>query len=126
MLTQLPLNFPKRSLPVSQIAIGSPDWMDFSEIAAGVGFSKPVAISPALSDTLKATHLETETDYDQRLYDALWLAHFELSLNDERPINFTFTFPRRHWKTDEITETSLRLRVEMGSQGFHLGLKQDF
>jgi hypothetical protein len=120
------LNFPTRPLPVFQTASEYPDWIDVSEIATGVGFSEPVAISPALSDALKASRLEVEADYDQRLYDALWLAHFELSLNDERPINFTFTFPRRHWKTDEITETSLRLRVEMGSQGFHLGLKQDF
>ena len=126
MLTQLPLNFPKRSPSVSQTASEYPDWMDVSEIAAGVGFTHPVSISPTLSDALEPSRLETEADYDQRLYDALWLAHFELSLNDERPINFTFTFLRRHWKTEEIAETSLRLRVEGGFQGIHLGFRQDF
>ena len=125
MLTQLPLNFPTRLLPVFQTASEYPDRMDVSEIAAGVGFSEPVAISPALSDALEANQLETEADYDQRLYDALWLAHFELSLNEKRPINFTFTFPRKHWKTDEITEISLRLRVERGGQGVYLGLRED-
>lgn len=126
MSNQLPLNFSDKSPPASKPAIENPNWMDVSEIATGVGFTQPVFISLALSDTFRAIHLETASDYDQRLYDALWLAHFELSLNDERSINFTFTFPRRHWKTEEVTETSLRLRAERDSQGIRLGLQADF
>ena len=126
MSNQLPLNFSDRSPPTSKSAIENPAWIDVSDIAAGVGFSEPVSISLALSDALEANHLETDDDYDQRLYDALWLAHFELLLNDGRPANFTFTFPRKHWKTEELFDTSLRLRVERGSQGIRLGLKQDF
>ena len=126
MSNQLPLNFSDRSPPASESAIENPTWQDVSEIAAGVGFSEPVSISLALSDALEANHLETDDDYDQRLYDALWLAHFELSLNDGRPANFTFTFPRKHWKTEELFDTSLRLRVERQFQGIRLGLKQDF
>jgi hypothetical protein len=126
MLTQLPLDFSTRLPPPSRPIIASPTWVDVSDIAAGVGFSEPVSISLALSDALEASHLETANDYDQRLYDALWLAHFELSLNDGRPASFTFTFSRAHWKTGERSETSLRLRVEKGSQGIRLGLKTDF
>jgi len=126
MSNQLPLNFSDRSPPTSKSAIENPAWIDVSDIAVGVGFSEPVSISLALSDALEASHLETESDYDQRLYDALWRAHFELSLNDRQPTSFTFTFSRAHWKTGELFETGLRLRVEKGFQGIHLGLKTDF
>ena len=126
MLTQLPLDFSTRLPPPSCPIIVYPTWQDVSNIAAGVGFSEPVSISMALSDALEATQLEIVNEYDQRLYDALWLAHFELSLNDGRPASFTFTFSRAHWKTGELSETGLRLRVEKGSQGIRLGLKTDF
>ena len=126
MLTQLPLAFSTRLPPPSRPIIAYPTWMDVSNIAAGVGFSEPVSISLALSDALEATQLEVVNEYDQRLYDALWLAHFELSLNDGRPTSFTFTFSRAHWKTDEFSETSLRLHAEKSSQGIRLGLKTDF
>ena len=126
MLTQLPLNFSTRLPPPSRPIMAYPTWQDVSEIAAGVGFPEPVSISLALSDALEATQLETVNDYDQRLYDALWLAHFELSLNDGRPTSFTFTFSRTHWKTGERSEISLRLHVEKGSQGIRLELKTDF
>jgi hypothetical protein len=126
MSNQLPLNFSDRSPTASESVIENPIWQDVSQIAAGVGFSEPVSISLALSDALEATHLETENDYDQRLYDALWRAHFELSLNDGQPASFTFTFSRAHWKTGDVSETGLSLHVEIGSQGTRLGLKTDF
>lgn len=126
MLTQLPLIFPTRPLPISRKTIEYPAWVDVSDIAAGVGFSEPVFLSLALSDALEATQLETENDYDQRLYDVLWRAHFELSLNDGQPASFTFTFSRAHWKTGGLSETSLRLRVERQPQGIRLELKTDF
>ncbi len=126
MLTQLPLIFPIRPPPHSRKTIEYPTWLDVSDIAAGVGFSEPVSISLALSDVLEAPQLEADSDYDQRLYDVLWLAHFEQLLNDGQPASFTFTFSRAHWKTGELSETSLRLHVEKGSQGTRLGLKADF
>ena len=126
MLTQLPLDFSTRLPPPSRPIIAYPTWQDVSQIAAGVGFSEPVSISLALSDALEATQLEVVTEYDQRLYDALWLAHFELELNDGRSVNFTFTFSQAYWKTGDLSETGLRLRVEKGSQGIRLGLKTDF
>ena len=126
MLTQLPLDFSLRAPPASHPIIAYPTWRDVSKIAAGVGFSEPVSISLALSDAIEANHLETDDDYNQRLYDTLWLAHFELSLRDGRPTNFTFTFPSKHWKTEDLNKSSLRLRVERQFQGVRLGLKQDF
>ena len=126
MLTQLPLDFSTRLPPPSRPIIAYSTWLDVSQIAAGVGFSEPVSISLVLSDALEATQLEVVNEYDQRLYDALWLAHFELSLNDGRSASFTFTFSRAHWKTGELSETGLRLYVEKGSQGIRLELKTDF
>jgi hypothetical protein len=126
MSNQLPLNFSDRPPSLSQLTDEYPGWLDVSEITTGVGFSEPVSISPALSDALEPNQLETEADYDQRLYDALWREHFELSLNDGQPTNFTFTFSRVRWKTDEITEARLRLHVERQPQGIYLGLWEDF
>ena len=126
MLTQLSLDLSTRLLSPSRPIIVYPTWQDVSNIAAGVGFSEPVSISMALSDALEVTQLEVVTEYDQRLYDALWLAHFELELNDGRSVNFTFTFSRAHWKTGELSEIGLRLRVEKDPQGIRLGLKTDF
>jgi hypothetical protein len=126
MSNQLPLNFSDRSPSLSQPTDAHTDWLDVSDIAPGVGFSEAVAISPAFSDAIKETQMETEADYDQRLYDSLWLAHFELSLNDGQPANFTFVFSRKHWKTNNLSETCLRLRVERGYQGIHLGSREDF
>ena len=126
MLTQLPLDFSTRLPLTSRPIIAYPTWMDVSGIAAGVGFSEPVSISLALSDALEATQLEVVNEYDQRLYDALWLAHFELSLNDGRSASFTFTFSRAHWKTGELSEIGLHLHVENGPLGLRLGLKTDF
>ena len=87
---------------------------------------QPVFVSLALSDAFEASQSEAESEYDQRLYDALWYAHFECSLNDGRPVHFTFTFPRKHLKTETTHETSLRLRVESQSRGMFLGLLEDF
>ena len=126
MLTQLPLDFSTRLPPPSRPIITYPTWVDMSDISAGLGFSEPVSISLAFSDTLEASQLEAVNEYDQRLYDALWLAHFELELNDGQLANFTFTFSRAHWKTGELSETGLHLRAERGSQGICLGLKADF
>lgn len=65
-------------------------------------------------------------DYDQRLYDALWRAHFKLSLDQSQSATFNFTFPRKDWKTKEISEVSLRVRVEAQKQVVLLSLLQDF
>lgn len=100
--------------------------LEVSEIARGVGFANKVEVSLALSDALEPIQSEEDGDYDQRLYDALWLAHFQLFLDQSRSATFAFTFPRKHWKTEEITEASLRLRVETQLQSVLVGLLPDF
>lgn len=87
-------------------------WLDVTPLAFGIGFSQPVEISLNLHDALKRQPAE----YDQRLYDALWLAHFQLAL-DCAPFT-SFTFPNG--------EETLRLRVELQPDDVRLGLPRDF
>ena len=82
-------------------------------------FHQPVEIGLALQEALEPLSTEEEDDYDQRLFDALWLAHFELALADHLDARFTFTFPR-----NEETQL-LRLRCEVRNKSILLGLVQD-
>jgi hypothetical protein len=101
-------------------------WLDVSDIARGVGFTTAVYISINLNDALQPLQNETDGDYDQRLYDCLWLAHFKLSLDQSQSATFNFTFPRKDRKTEEVSEVSLRLRVEAQKQVVLLGLLENF
>jgi hypothetical protein len=100
--------------------------IDVSDIGRGVGFTTAVQISISLNDALQPLQNEIEGDYDQRLYDALWAAHFKLSLDQSPSATFNFTFPRKDWKTEEVSEANLRLRVEAQKQVVLLGLLEDF
>jgi hypothetical protein len=126
MPMQLTLDFttkpPLRRKPVIENAT----WLDVSEIARGVGFTTTVQVSIALQDALEPLQSEIDGDYDQRLYDALWRAHFQLSLDPRSSATFNFIFPRKHEKADETIEASLRLRVEAQKQVVLLGLMEDF
>jgi len=101
-------------------------WLEVSEIARGVGFLTAVHISLTLSDALEPLQNEIDGDYDQRLYDCLWLSHFKLSLDQSQSATFNFTFPRKDGKTEKISEIGLRLRVEAQKQVVWLGLMEDF
>ncbi len=101
-------------------------WLDVSDIAAGVGFDGKVLLSVALSDALEPITTESDGDYDQRLFDALWPAHFRLSLDDVEAVTFNFTFQRTHWMSGEKIDVSLRLRVEARDQALLIGLLEDF
>jgi len=125
MQMQLPLDFTNTFL-VQEAIIQNELWLDVSEIAQGVGFTTTVQVSIALDDALQPLQNETESDYDQRLYDALWRAHFQLSLNPLPFATFNFTFPRKDWKTKEISDISLRLRVKRQEQVVQIGLLQDY
>lgn len=90
-------------------------WLDVSGIARGVGFTTAVQVSVTLNDALQPLQNEMDEmdeDHDQRLYDCLWRAHFKLSLDRSQAVTFNFTFPRKDWKTGEVSESSLRVRVE--------------
>ena len=125
MSTQLHLDLTPRPPTDTEPAFDPRNWLDVSSIAAGVGFDQPVFVSLTLSDAFEAGRTESST-YEQRLYDALWYAHFEWSLNDGRSAHIAFTFPYRLQKAKPAHETSLRLHVERRSQGVFLGLLEDF
>ena len=126
MQMQLTLDFTPRPSNLKAI-IKNTTWMDISDIARGIGFTIPVEVSIPLSDTLMPLKAEDDEGYDQRLYDALWLAHHYFSLDHQRPsISFTFDFLRENKHTGKFIEASLRLRVEVQKQVVLLGLMQDF
>ncbi|MCI0564100.1 MAG: hypothetical protein MN733_36960 [Nitrososphaera sp.] len=101
-------------------------WLDVSDIARGVGFTTTVQISVTLNDALQALQNETDGEYDQRLYDFLWHAHFQLSLDQSQSATFNFTFPRKDRRTEVVSEVSLRGRGEAQKQAVLLGLLEDF
>lgn len=112
--------------PPIKARVNDPRWLDVSDIARGVGFTAKVEISAALSDALEPTATEAEDSYDQRLYDALWQAHFQLARDQVRSITFNFTFQRAGWKPGETIEIRLRLRVETWQEAVVIGLLDDF
>jgi hypothetical protein len=109
-----------------KLTIKNEAWIDVSDIARGVGFTIAVQISVTLSDALQPLQNETDGDYDQRLYDFLWRAHFELSRDQSQSATFNFTFSRKDRRTEVVSEVSLRGRVEAKKQVVLLGLLEDF
>lgn len=122
------LSFVFRSKPIAQPPPPQPPplWLDVTPIGCAVGFTGNAELSLALHDALEPISTEEDGDYDQRLYDALWLARFELSLDPRGATNFTFTFPRKHWRTEEIADIPLRLRCEVMDKTARLGFLADF
>jgi hypothetical protein len=101
-------------------------WLDVTGIAAGTGFTTKVAVSIALLDALQPIANETDSDYDQRLYDALWLARFQLSLDHCQSTTFNFLFTRKHLRSEEVIEATLHLHIEASNDRAYLGLPEDF
>lgn len=120
MATQLTFDF---SSPLERQPIPwNETWLDMSDIARGVGFTTTVLISPSLEDVLRMQG----DDYDQRLYDALWAAHFRLYLGLGQSVTFSFSFRCKTRRTDEEVETNVRLRAETQPQTVLLGRLEDF
>ncbi len=109
--------------PVASSApvIDQTTWLDVSELAKGAGFEIQTAISIAFADAVAPTANESEGDYDQRLFDALWLAHLQFTLNGLQPSTFNFSFSRA-----QTNETRLCLHIESIHQTIFLGLLEDF
>ena len=127
MQMQLTLDFTPKPKCKQKPIIKNSTWMDVSDIARGVGFKVPVEVSIALNDALMPLQTEDDDDHDQRLYDALWLAHHYLSLDHQRQtIPFTFDFLREDKQTAQGTDAALRLKVEAQKRIVLLGLSQDF
>ncbi|MBI5933822.1 MAG: hypothetical protein HY867_08950 [Chloroflexi bacterium] len=111
------LSFAFQTKPVTGHPPPPPLWLEADASAE---------VSLSLHDALTPLSTEEDGDYDQRVYDALWLARFELSLDHRPSADFTFAFPRKHWRTEEITDIPLRLRCEASGEGIRLGLLADF
>lgn len=100
-------------------------WLDVTDIARWVGFTTTVGISGALHDALTPLRTEPDGEYDQRLYDCLWLAHLRLLLDREPCVNFTFAFPRRERNAGKTFEICLRARAEAQGQLVIISLPRD-
>ena len=101
-------------------------WLDVSDIARGVGFTETVHLSIALNDALEPRHERNESNYDQLVYDALWLANLKLSLDQSQSATLNFVFQDIDWKVKKIRDVSLRLRVQAHKPVVLLGLLSDF
>ena len=119
---QLTLNLTFTPAPPRNL-IRPTTWLDAGWATACIGFTKKVEISQALSDALD--HGD-EDDQDQQLYDALWLAHHHLVLDQRPSLSFTFDYLHDDKLRGCHIERSLRLHVEEKEQIILLGLLQDF
>ena len=126
MSMQLIFDFTPRQQREERPSIQNEAWLDVSDIARGIGFTTVVQVSNTLNDALQPGQNETDGDYDQRLYDALWVVHFKLSLDQSQSGTFNFVCTRKHCTTGDALEVSLRLRVEAQKQVVLLGLLKDF
>ena len=118
---QLTLNLTFTPAPPIQRIFQNSTWLNAGWASTCLGFNKKVEISQPLSDVLG-----NEDDHDQQLYDALWLAHHYLVLDQRPSFSFTFDFIRDDKISGRFIETSLRLHVEEKEQVILLGLLQDF
>jgi len=123
---QLTLNLLFAPAPPVKTILKNTTWLNAGWATACLGFTKPVEISQSLSDALLRLQTEDEDVHDQRLYDALWLAHHYLVLDQRPSFSFTFDFLRDDKISGRLIETSLRLHVEEKEQLVLLGLLQDF
>lgn len=119
---QLTLNLNFAPAP-SRKCIQHTTWLDAGWACAPLGFTKKVEISQALSDALQ--HGD-EDDPDQQLYDALWLAHHRLVIEQRPSLSFTFDYLLDDKVQGRHVERSLRLHVEERDYLILLGLRQDF
>lgn len=120
---QLSFNLSFITAPPVKTVFKNTTWLNAGWATQCLGFTKKVEISQSLSDALQD---EDEDDHDQQLYDALWLTHHYLVLQDRPSFSFTFDLLRKDKISGRMIETSLRLHVEVKDQLILLGLIQDF
>jgi hypothetical protein len=123
---QLTLNLNFTPAPPTRTAFKNTIWLDAGWATACLGFTKKVEISQSLSDALKPIHAADDDDHDQQLYDALWLAHHHLVLDQRPALSFTFDFLRDDIHQGCMVEHSLRLHLEEKEGVILLGLLQDY
>ena len=93
MAIQLAFDFNSKPRVEDNPIIRKDIWLDVSDIARGVGFTERVHLSKALNYSLEPRHERNESNYDQLLYEALWLAYLKLSLDQSQAATFNFVFP---------------------------------
>ena len=125
-MKQLILNLIFTPAPSIKTIFKNTTWLNAGWAAPCLGFSKPVEVSQSLSDALMPIHADDEDEHDQQLYDALWLAHHHLVLDQRASFSFTFDFLRDDKISGRFVQHSLRLHVEEKEQLILLGLLQDF
>ena len=125
-MKQLTLNLTFAVAPAVKSIFKNTTWLNAGWATACLGFTKKVEISQLLSDALMPIHADDEDDHDQQLYDALWMAHHHLVLDERPSFSFTFDLLRDDKISGRFIETSLRLHVEEKEQLILLGLIQDF
>jgi hypothetical protein len=125
-MKQLTLNLTFDVAPAVKSIFKNTTWLNAGWATACLGFTKKVEISQSLSDALMPNHADDEDDHDQQLYDALWMAHHHLVLDQCPSFSFTFDFLRDDKISGRFIATSLRLHVEEKEQLILLGLIQDF
>ncbi|MEP0806845.1 MAG: hypothetical protein HRF47_15300 [Chloroflexota bacterium] len=125
-MQQLTLTLTFTPAPSVKTIFKNTAWLNAGWATACIGFTKKVEISQSLNDALMPIHADDEDDHDQQLYDALWLAHHHLALDQRPSFSFTFDFLREDKINGRFIETSLRLHVEEKEQLILLGLIQDF
>ena len=121
---QLSLNLTFASVPPAIKLFQHTTWLDAGWATVPLGFTKKVEISQSLHDALQP--YPTEDDPDQHLYDALWLAHHYLVIEQRSSFSFTFDFLWDDKHNGRMRQTSLRLHLEEKQQIILLGLLQDF
>ena len=125
-MMQLTLNLTFAPAPSIKTIFKNTTWLNAGWASACLGFTKKVEISQSLNDALMPIHADDEDDHDQQLYDALWMAHHYLVLDQRPSFSFTFDFLRDDKINGRFEEHSLRLHVEEKEQLILLGLLQDF
>lgn len=123
---QLTLSLAFSPAPPMKAFIQNHLWIDVSAEAQLIGFSQKVEISQALSDTLQPLQTEDEDAYNQRVYDAIWLAHHYWCLDQRPAFSFTFDFLLEDLVTGKVNENSLRMHLEIREGNAWLALLNDF
>lgn len=108
---------------------------DVTEISKEVGFKLPVAITEALDNRLIPSRADANLgqDYDDRLWDVLWIAALTIKLADPGTdtVSFTVVLQETNGKSGRSQNTDLRLRAicgpgDDGGPVFTIGLPDDF
>lgn len=109
--------------------------VDMTETAKEVGFKLPVAITEALHNRLTPSKADTYLgqDYNDRLWDLLWVAAFTIKLADPGTdtVTFTVALQEADAQSSRLQNTDLRLRAicgpgDEGEPVITIGFPEDF